>query len=93
MKTVTAAAKLTPQSWVASVEHPAIVKMHDEMLATKFMAPSTDCLAPIDAKNLLRGLSKEIGAEFFAAETRSPSVGRITFLGGSCDCLRREAAW
>ena len=44
MKTVTAAAKLTPQSWVASVEHPAIVKMHDEMLATKFMAPSTDCL-------------------------------------------------
>ena len=74
VKTVTAAAKLTPQSWVASVEHPAIVKMHDEMLATKFMAPSTDCLAPIDAKNLLRGLSKEIGAEFFAAETRSPSV-------------------
>ena len=35
---------------------------------------------PIDAKNLLRGLSKEIGAEFFAAEPDPRASGEDPLL-------------
>lgn len=41
---------------------------------TKIMAPPTDCLSPIGAELLEKGLKKEINAEFFTAVTRSPVV-------------------
>ena len=40
------------------------------------MAPPTDCLSPIGEEQLLKGLKKEITAEFYAAVTRSPVVYR-----------------
>ena len=43
---------------------------------TKIMAPPTDCIAPIGADMLVRGLKKEINAEFYDAVTRVPSVYR-----------------
>lgn len=42
--------------------------------ATKIMAPSTDCLSPITAELLEKGLKKEVNAEFYAAVTRPPAV-------------------
>jgi DNA topoisomerase VI subunit B len=43
---------------------------------TKIMNPPTDCVTPIGAEQLEKGLKKEIKAEFYAATTRPPSVYR-----------------
>jgi len=42
----------------------------------KIMAPPTDCLAPIGEEQMLKGLKKEISAEFYAASARPPAVYR-----------------
>lgn len=41
---------------------------------TKIMAPPTDCLSPIGAELLERGIKKEVQAEFYVAKTRPPFV-------------------
>ncbi len=43
---------------------------------TKIMSPPTDCIAPIGEELLIRGLKKEINAEFYAGVSRPPSVYR-----------------
>ena len=42
----------------------------------KLMRPPTDCLSPLGEELLLKGMQKEIKAEFFAAITRPTSVYR-----------------
>jgi len=41
---------------------------------TKFMDPPTDCLSPIGETLIRKGLKKEIDAEFFSANVRSPKT-------------------
>ena len=43
---------------------------------TKIMNPPTDCVVPIGAEQLEKGLKKEIKAEFYATTTRPPAVYR-----------------
>lgn len=43
---------------------------------TKIHNPSPDCISPIGAELLERGLKKEINAEFYAAISRPPAVYR-----------------
>jgi len=43
---------------------------------TKIMAPPTSCIAPIGEDAILKGLRKEVEADFYAASSRSPSVYR-----------------
>jgi DNA topoisomerase-6 subunit B len=43
---------------------------------TKIMAPPSDCISPIGADLLEKGLKKEIKAEFYCATTRPPAVYR-----------------
>ncbi len=43
---------------------------------TKIMAPPTDCISPIGEELLLKGLKKEINAEFYTSVTRKPAVYR-----------------
>jgi len=44
--------------------------------ATKIIAPPTDCLSPIGADLLEKGLKKEINADFYVTTTRTPTVYR-----------------
>jgi len=44
--------------------------------ATKIMAPSGTCIAPIGEDLILAGLKKEVEADFYVASTRSPVVYR-----------------
>ena len=53
-----------------------IEKLMEGIEKTKIIAPSTDCIVPIGAEQLERGLKKEIQAEFYAAVTRSPTIYR-----------------
>ncbi len=43
---------------------------------TKIISPPTDCISPIGAELLEKGLKKEIKAEFYTATSRQPSVYR-----------------
>lgn len=43
---------------------------------TKLMMPPTDCISPIGEDKLIKGLKKEVNAEFYAACTRPPAVYR-----------------
>lgn len=43
---------------------------------TKIMAPPTTCLSPIGQELIIKGLKKEINAEFYTAITRPPAVYR-----------------
>jgi len=51
-------------------------RLYEAMQKVKVMAPPTDCLAPIGAKQILAGLLQGVKAEFFTAVTRDPAVYR-----------------
>ena len=51
-------------------------KLYKAINETKIMAPPTNCLAPIGEELMLKGLKKEVNAEFYAAATRPPAVYR-----------------
>ena len=51
-------------------------KLIQAIKKTKIIAPPTDCLSPIGAKELEEGLRKEINAEFYASVQRPASVYR-----------------
>ncbi len=69
-------AGLSPKAPPSQIGTHEVEKLYEAMQNVKFMAPPTDCLAPIGVRNLLAGLLKEVKAEFFTATTRSPAVYR-----------------
>ncbi len=44
--------------------------------SVKIQSPPTDCISPIGEKQLIKGLKKEINAEFYTAVSRKPVVYR-----------------
>ena len=50
--------------------------LYKSLNSTKIMAPPTDCVTPIGEELIIKGLKKEVDAEFYTAVTRSPSVYR-----------------
>jgi DNA topoisomerase VI subunit B len=69
-------AKLTTNTWCAQVARDDADRLHHAISETRIIAPPTDCLVPIGVQQLLKGLLKEIKAEFYTAETRQPAVYR-----------------
>jgi len=53
-----------------------VEKLVEGIKQTKIIAPPTDCIVPIGADLLEKGLRKEIPAEFYASNTRAPEVYR-----------------
>ena len=51
-------------------------KMIEVIRNTKIMSPPTDCISPIGAELLEKGLKKEVNAEFYTSVSRPPSVYR-----------------
>ncbi|MGV8162016.1 MAG: DNA topoisomerase VI subunit B [Candidatus Nanoarchaeia archaeon] len=51
-------------------------KLMEGIKKTKIMMPPTDCIVPIGAELLEKGIKKEVNAEFYAATSRSPDVYR-----------------
>ena len=67
---------ITTQSWCSTVDHQQAEAIHSAIQDTKIQNPPTDCLVPIGAQQILKGLLKEIKGEFYTAETRQPTVYR-----------------
>ena len=51
-------------------------KLIEAIRNTKIIAPPTDCIVPIGAELLEKGLRKEVNAEFYCSSTRPPAVYR-----------------
>ncbi|MGF1634638.1 MAG: DNA topoisomerase VI subunit B [Phycisphaerae bacterium] len=68
--------KVNPESWCKSIDRENVDELHKAIQNTKIQAPPTDCLVPIGPQQILKGIMKEIKAEFYTAETREPAVYR-----------------
>jgi DNA topoisomerase-6 subunit B len=70
------AAKLTPRTYLKSLDGSSIERIYDALQGTRIMAPPTNCLAPIGPEQILAGLLQGVKAEFYSASSRPPSVYR-----------------
>ncbi|MBU1245992.1 MAG: DNA topoisomerase VI subunit B [Nanoarchaeota archaeon] len=75
-KEVCEEAKLQPSSRPKRIARQEAENLFQAIQKIKFVAPPTDCLSPISASLLEKGLKKEIDAEFYVSITRPPAVYR-----------------
>ena len=69
-------ASLEERAKPSTITRDEVEKIFHAIKQVKIMAPPTDCLSPIGEEQMLKGLKKEINAEFYAAVTRPPVVYR-----------------
>lgn len=69
-------AGVTDRTWIKQVGHSEAEKLYKAMQGAKIMAPPTDCLSPIGARVLLKGLEKGLTPDFIAVSSRPPAVYR-----------------
>ncbi len=69
-------AKVSPRAKPSTIAREEAENLFNVIQKTKIIAPPTDCLSPLKEEALVKGLKKEINAEFYTAVTRSPSVYR-----------------
>ncbi len=75
-KEITDKAGLTDRSWVKQIGHAEAERLYKAIQDVKIMAPPTDCLSPIGAKTLIKGLQKGLKPDFIAVSSRPPAVYR-----------------
>jgi DNA topoisomerase-6 subunit B len=61
---------------VKQVGHAEAERLFKAIQDVKIMAPPTDCLSPIGAKTLIKGLQKGLKPDFIAVSSRPPAVYR-----------------
>ena len=69
-------AKLSGRSWIKTIGHEEAERLYQAIQDIRITAPPTDCLVPIGTGALLKGLTKEVAAEFYVAASRPPAVYR-----------------
>lgn len=69
-------AAILPNTEPKKVSREMSEKLMEGIKKTKLIAPPTDCISPIGAEQLQKGLKKEINAEFYTSVTRPPMVYR-----------------
>ena len=67
---------LLPQTKPETMSREMAEKLLQGIQKTKIIAPPTDCISPIGAEQLEKGLRKEINAELYCSTTRPPAVYR-----------------
>ncbi|MBT3298441.1 DNA topoisomerase VI subunit B [archaeon] len=67
---------LLPKTKPKKISREMAEQLHVGIQKTKIIAPPTDCISPISAELLEKGLRKEINAEFYCSTTRPPTVYR-----------------
>ncbi|MBW2983598.1 DNA topoisomerase VI subunit B [Candidatus Woesearchaeota archaeon] len=75
-KSICENAALLPNTKPREVTREMAEKLMEGINKTKIIAPPTDCISPIGANLLEKGLRKEINAEFYATTTRPAAVYR-----------------
>ena len=75
-KEVCSNAALLPKTEPSSINREMTERLMKGIQKTKIIAPPVDCISPITAELVEKGLRKEISAEFYTSTTRVPSVYR-----------------
>ncbi|HPD17104.1 MAG TPA: DNA topoisomerase VI subunit B [Planctomycetota bacterium] len=73
---ILAAAKIEPNARPSRIARQEAETLYKAIQATRIMNPPTDCVVPIGEELLLKGVKKELEADFYAAVSRPPSVYR-----------------
>ncbi|MCA9477640.1 MAG: DNA topoisomerase VI subunit B [Nanoarchaeota archaeon] len=76
VKEICEIARILPNVKPKKISHEEVEKIVKAIPEVKIHAPSTDCISPITAELLEKGIKKEINAEFYASVSRSPAVYR-----------------
>jgi DNA topoisomerase-6 subunit B len=71
-------AGVSPEMKPKDITHQDADKIFKAIQQVKIMSPPTDCLSPIGEELLIKGLKKEVEAEFYTGVSRSPAVYRGT---------------
>ncbi len=69
-------ASIVPKAKPTQIDRAHAEKLFNAIKEVKIMNPPTNCLSPIGAELLEKGLKKEINAEFYCSASRPPSVYR-----------------
>jgi DNA topoisomerase-6 subunit B len=69
-------AKIETSKKPHDLNHEEVENLHKAMQMVKLVSPPTDCLSPLGEHLITEGLKKELGAEYFVAVTRPPTVYR-----------------
>jgi len=69
-------AKVSPKAYTSRIAREEAAALHAAIQKTKISAPPTTCLSPIGEDLVLKGLKKEIEADFYHAVTRPAGVYR-----------------
>ena len=75
-KEICANARIIPHQKPQDISRDMAEQLMEGIKNTKIIAPPTDCISPIGAEHLEKGLKKEVNAEFYTTVTRSPAVYR-----------------
>jgi DNA topoisomerase-6 subunit B len=75
-KDICAKAGILPKARPRSINREQAERLIKSIRQTRIISPPTDCISPIGAEQLEKGLKKEINAEFYCSVTRPPSVYR-----------------
>jgi DNA topoisomerase VI subunit B len=75
-KTICENSALLPKTRPKKVSREMAEQLYKGIQKTKIISPPTDCINPIGAELLEKGLRKEINAEYYCSSTRPPSVYR-----------------
>ena len=76
MKEICQNSALLPTMKIKAMTREHADKLMKGIARSKIMAPPTDCISPITAELLEKGLRKEINAEFYCSTTRPAAVYR-----------------
>jgi DNA topoisomerase VI subunit B len=71
-----AGGRLSERSYPKHIARAQATALHRAIQKTHVSAPRTDCIAPIGEQNLLKGLRKELDADFFTVFTRPAAAYR-----------------
>lgn len=69
-------ANVSPRARPATIAKQEIESLYNAIQQVKIIAPPTDCLSPIGAELVEKGMKKELKAEFFTSVSRPPGVYR-----------------
>jgi DNA topoisomerase-6 subunit B len=71
-----AGGRLSARSYPKHIARTQATALHRAIQKTHVLAPRTDCIVPIGEQNLLKGLQKELEADFFTVFTRPAAAYR-----------------
>ena len=71
-----AGGRLSKRSYPKHIARAQATALHRAIQKTRVLAPRTDCIVPIGESNLLKGLRKELEADFFTVTTRPAAAYR-----------------